>query len=77
MGSRSGGIDGRGGFPAILHPNETVIDHTRGQGQGITIINNIDASGNQDVDEKIAIAVTQSSRQTVEQVHNMMRRGRM
>ncbi len=76
-GSRSGGIDGRGGFPAILHPNETVIDHTRGQGQGITIINNIDASGNQDVDEKIAIAVTQSSRQTVEQVHNMMRRGRM
>lgn len=30
MGARSGGIDGRGGFPAILHPNETVIDHTRG-----------------------------------------------
>lgn len=29
-GSRSGGIDGKGGFPAILHPNETVIDHTRG-----------------------------------------------
>jgi hypothetical protein len=77
MGARAGGIDGKGGFPAILHPNETVIDHTRGQGQGITIINNIDASGNQDVDEKIAIAVTQSSRQTVEQVHNMMRRGRM
>lgn len=77
MGARSGGMDGKGGFPAILHPNESVIDHTRGQGQGITIINNIDASGNQDVDEKIAIAVTQSSRQTVEQVHNMMRRGRM
>jgi hypothetical protein len=28
-GSRSGGVDGRGGFPAILHPNETVIDHTK------------------------------------------------
>jgi tape measure domain-containing protein len=26
---RIGGIDGRGGFPAILHPRETVIDHTR------------------------------------------------
>lgn len=42
-GSRSGGIDGRGGFPAILHPNETVIDHTRGQGGSapkITINNN-------------------------------------
>jgi hypothetical protein len=33
-GSRSGGVDGKGGFPAILHPNETVIDHTRGQGMG-------------------------------------------
>lgn len=28
-GPRSGGIDGMGGFPAILHPQETVIDHTR------------------------------------------------
>ena len=33
-GSRSGGVDGRGGFPAILHPNETVIDHTRMRGGG-------------------------------------------
>ena len=31
---RSGGIDGRGGFPAILHPRETVIDHTRTGGSG-------------------------------------------
>jgi hypothetical protein len=30
-GSRTGGVDGRGGFPAILHPQETVIDHTKGQ----------------------------------------------
>lgn len=30
-GSRSGGVDGRGGFPAILHPNETVVDHTVGR----------------------------------------------
>lgn len=30
FGSRAGGIDGKGGFPAILHPNETVIDHTKG-----------------------------------------------
>jgi len=30
-GARSGGVDGMGGFPAILHPNETVIDHSRGQ----------------------------------------------
>ncbi len=31
FGNRTGGLDGRGGFPAILHPNETVIDHTKGQ----------------------------------------------
>lgn len=30
-GSRTGGVDGKGGFPAILHPNETVIDHTKAQ----------------------------------------------
>ena len=42
-GARSGGVDGRGGFPAILHPNETVVDHTRsGQsaGSSITVIQN-------------------------------------
>lgn len=33
-GGRSGGLDGKGGFAAILHPNETVIDHTKGQGMG-------------------------------------------
>lgn len=29
-GARTGGVDGKGGFNAILHPNETVIDHTKG-----------------------------------------------
>lgn len=28
-GSRSGGLDGRGGGLAMLHPQETVVDHTR------------------------------------------------
>lgn len=48
MGARAGGIDGRGGFPAILHPNETVVDHTRGQGMGATVnfnISTVDAAG--------------------------------
>jgi len=47
-GVRAGGIDGKGGFPAILHPNETVIDHTRGQGMGTTVnfnISTVDAAG--------------------------------
>lgn len=31
-GPRTGGLDGRGGFLAMLHPNETVTDHTMGGG---------------------------------------------
>jgi len=27
---RTGGLDGRGGFLAVMHPRETVIDHMRG-----------------------------------------------
>lgn len=38
-GSRSGGVDGKGGFNAILHPNETVIDHSKGQGMGGSPVN--------------------------------------
>ncbi len=48
FGSRSGGVDGKGGFPAILHPNETVIDHTKGQSMGATVnfnISTVDAAG--------------------------------
>ena len=43
-GSRSGGVDGRGGFHAILHPQETVIDHTKGQNLGTTINQTINVS---------------------------------
>lgn len=35
FGARTGGIDGKGGFPAILHPNETIIDHSKGQQMGM------------------------------------------
>ena len=40
-GSRSGGVDGKGGFPAILHPNETVIDHTKGGSVGGVVVNQV------------------------------------
>jgi len=77
-GSRSGGIDGRGGFPAVLHPNETVIDHTKGQNMGgITIVNNIDAKGaDASVDMKIRAAMQQTSQQTVMTIQDLMRRRR-
>ena len=48
MGARAGGVDGKGGFPAILHPNETVIDHEKGQEMGATVnfnISTVDAAG--------------------------------
>lgn len=37
-GPRTGGVDGKGGFPAVLHPNETVIDHTKGQSAGGVVV---------------------------------------
>jgi len=36
-GPRAGGLDGQGGFLAMMHPKETVIDHTRGQSGGANI----------------------------------------
>jgi hypothetical protein len=46
VGSRSGGMDGKGGFLAMLHPDETVLDHSKGQG-GAGINVTIDARGAQ------------------------------
>lgn len=45
-GPRSGGLDGKGGFLAVMHPQETVIDHTKGQqaGGNTKIINVLDPS---------------------------------
>lgn len=43
-GARSGGMDGKGGFMAMLHPRETVVDHTKGQGGGVTVVQNINVS---------------------------------
>jgi len=39
-GARSGGLDGQGGFIAMLHPRETVVDHMKtGAGGGVPNIN--------------------------------------
>jgi len=51
LGARAGGIDGKGGFPAILHPNETVVDHTKGQGMGASITFNVQATDASGFDE--------------------------
>lgn len=75
--SRSGGMDNKGGVLAMLHPNESVIDHTKGQSGGITIVNNIDAGGaGADVDMKIRQAVTQATTASVATIQDLMRRRR-
>lgn len=48
-GARMGGADGKGGFLAMMHPNETVVDHTKGQsvgGANVNVTVGIDQSGN-------------------------------
>jgi hypothetical protein len=62
---------------AMVHPNETVIDHTKGAAGGITVINNVDARGSgADVDQKIKSAMAQTSQQTIMTIQDLMRRRR-
>ena len=78
--SRSGGIDGMGGFPAILHPNETVIDHRSGMPaaalaapQPVQITYNIQSWDSRDT----MTAIQQSAPQIVGIVQNAFnKRGR-
>lgn len=77
-GARAGGLDGKGGRMAMIHPNETIVDHRNGKAAGVTIVNNVDARGaGADVDQKIKMAMTQTSQQTVLQVQDLIRRKRL
>jgi len=64
-GSRSGGLDGKGGYMALVHPNETVIDHTKGAANSnapskLDINVNVSgARGNREVQEMVAAGVKQ------------------
>lgn len=62
---RTGGVDGRGGFLAVMHPQESVIDHTKGQTMGVTNVTyNIDARGAEaGVEQKILQALQSYDRQ--------------
>ena len=54
-GVRAGGLDGKGGFMAMVHPNETVVDHTKGQSVGGATVNfNIQAVDATGFDELLA-----------------------
>lgn len=47
VGARAGGLDGKGGYMAMVHPNETIIDHTKKQpttSQPVNVSFNIQAN---------------------------------
>jgi hypothetical protein len=78
-GSRAGGMDGQGGYLAMLHPQETVVDHAKGQGMGGTSINQnitIDARGaDAGVTERIMQAMRQTKAETLAAVQAQANRG--
>ena len=58
---RSGGLDGKGGFMAMMHPRETVIDHTKansGGGGDTYVTNNYSISANTSEDTKRLVTQT-------------------
>lgn len=83
---RSGGLDGQGGFFAILHPQETVVDHTVNNSNSnfeateifnklLAAINNIQ-SGNRIVIENITVDKKMTSEELDDLVENLNRRSR-
>lgn len=77
-GSRSGGVDGKGGFAAILHPNETVIDHTKGQGVGggVNVTYQIDArNADAGLAERLPAILSQHGNQVKASLLNEINRG--
>ena len=59
-GSRTGGLDGKGGMMAMVHPQETIIDHSKGQsvgaGGGVTIVQNMNFAEGVNVAARAEIA---------------------
>lgn len=80
-GSRSGGLDGKGGFMAILHPQETVVDHTRGQslgsagGQPIQITNVYNVDSRTDRAEIMQLMERTSRQNNAQLVEQLQRQG--
>ena len=80
-GPRSGGLDGKGGFMAMMHPQETVVDHTKansGNGGQNVVINqsfNFAANGDDSVKKLIAQAAPQIAQMTKSSLLNDRRRG--
>ncbi len=80
-GTRSGGVDGKGGFYAVLHPNETVVDHTKGQqvssgGRNVVINQTYNFSGTNDRGQVLDAAMLGAA-MARQQLIDDRKRGRM
>ena len=72
-GSRTGGADGKGGFLAMMHPQETVIDHTKmtapvatGGGGGSNVVVNLTQNYDPSLTEpQVAAMIEQNGAMTV------------
>ena len=79
-GPRSGGMDGRGGFLAMMHPNETVVDHTKAGSStegNVTVVQNFhfQANGDESVKKLIAQAAPSIASMAKQSVVDARRRG--
>ncbi|MCE8455439.1 phage tail tape measure protein [Rhodovulum sulfidophilum] len=80
IGPRAGGLDGKGGFLAMLHPNESVIDHTRDSGGfgGFGAVRGgdvyVSVQGSNASPEQIAAAVRAESRRQASEIYDRRKR---
>jgi len=76
--ARAGGLDGKGGFMAMMHPRESVIDHTKGQSAGGVVVNqtiNVSTGVQQTVRTEIKSLMPQIAESAKSAVVDAKRRG--
>ena len=66
---RAGGLDGKGGFLAMMHPKESVIDHTKGGGGGAA------SGGGGSVNINVSVSGARGNSEISEMVQNGVRQG--
>ncbi|QDL55300.1 phage tail length tape measure family protein [Rhodoferax aquaticus] len=76
--ARTGGLDGKGGFMAMLHPQETVTDHSKGQqvstGGAISVVQHINVDSRSD-QATIMAAMQQAKAETMAAIQQSRRAG--
>ena len=75
-GPRSGGLDGKGGFMAMMHPQESVTDHTKGGGGGSGSQNYYDFRGSELSEGRVRAMIEQSGQVLEAKMRNSQARGR-